>query len=154
MTEEWYSYGMFRFTREQVAWILSYKDYIRETGDWPPMPDEFMTDAFVKEGKKRGEWIKVLRKKSTFIDAPITKRQIMNRAYFANPMTILAEIGTRLLKTGKDGRDLYRQIKNGVEDYEMLVEDAQDALDYISGWVRRSQIYREWKRQRNYRRSK
>ena len=37
MTEQWNSYGAFRFTREKVMWVLQNRSSF-EKGEWPPEP--------------------------------------------------------------------------------------------------------------------
>lgn len=126
MTEEWYSPKDVIFERDQVLWLLFYLPLLKE-GMWPPNP-------YV----------------SGYTDEPIGKSKRYKRAYFETPVQFAAEIGSRLLKAGRDGRILYWQVKSGVTDYELLEEDAQDALNYISGWKRKKMEYKAWRRQRNY----
>ena len=147
--EDWYSYGVFRYTKEQCLWVLANLESF-EKDEWPPMPPIFMTDEYSKEDKK---WHKVKKAKSTYIDAPISRRQIRPGAGFENPAGIIAEINWRLEHTGKNGlhTDAKLLLAEVKADYIYFSDEAWSALNYISGWDRKEMSYRDWVKQRRYR---
>ena len=142
MIDEWYSYGVFGHTEDQTLWALQNWEFFEE-GVWPPEPNEYLTDEY--SGKK---WVKVFKKKSTAIDAPIQKRQIKTSASFTKPKEIAAEISQRLRKTGVDGKLLVAEVQGG-KTFE-LSKESQDALMYIKGWRRKRTPYNQWKASRCY----
>lgn len=86
---------------------------------------------------------------SSYIDLPFRKR--MYKAYFETPVQFSAEVNSRLDKTKSDGAILYWQIQAGIIDYEDLVPEAKNALNYMSGWRRRSLPYGFFKKRSRYR---
>lgn len=144
--ERWYSYGVFRFTREQIIWALQHKISF-DNGEWPPCIGEFITDKYDKEQRK---WVEVIKEASTYTEAPIGKRQIKCEAYFAKPAIIIAEIEERLKTTHEAGEALIDEINAGITDIDSLSRPARRALNYISGWRRRKLSYSLWKAQQKY----
>lgn len=144
--DEWYSYSVFRHTREQHLWALSnYQCF--DNGDWPPIPPEFITDEYDKESKK---WIKVKKARSTYTDGPICKRPVKKQAHFENAKVIIGEINRRLKLTKTDGKLLKAQVQGGITEYEELEPEAQMALNFISLWDfrKRKERYSLWKAKR------
>jgi len=147
MIEDWFSYGTFSFTASHNYWaILNWAWF--EKGEWPSMPDEFMTDEYDKVQRK---WIKVLRSKGTYIEEPLTKRLIKAEGSFVKPAIIKAEIVRRLKRTGIDGRMLIKDIQLGLSMDE-LEPESKDSLKFISGWRYKRMPYSQWKKQQKYRR--
>ncbi len=66
------------------------------------------------------------------------------RAPYETCCQITGEVSVRLERTGKDGEILVWEIQHGFSDYEILSPRAKMALNYISGWRRRKDIYRKW----------
>ncbi|MBA7703553.1 hypothetical protein ES703_112339 [subsurface metagenome] len=141
MIEFWFSYSIFRHTREQTIWAIA--ELFPLNGEvWPKEPDKYITDEFDKESKK---WIKVERK-SSYID--IKGNTINILAPFIKAKDIYGEIIDRLETTGEAGEALVDEIqKGGITDYEGLSRPAQRALNFISGWRRKSPTYTysQWK---------
>ena len=154
MEDEWYSYGVFHYSRDEVLWAL-YNREILGRGEYPPMPPEFMTyeaeyylDA---EGKKRVKWIKVKRK-SSYVDLGIKRRRTRPGANFEDPICIIGEIDWRLEHTGQDRLHIDAKLLLAEVDagYERFSDEAWTALNYISGWKRKKMSYRRWLRDRRY----
>ncbi len=129
MIEEWFAPADINFSRENMMWLIRHKDELLE-GDWPANP-----------------W------GSSYTDIPSIKGG-SNEARFVRPCQFAAEVEVRLKQTGLEGRLLRAELNGGWHDvpYEQLSKESRDALNYISGWRRRKQSYREFKKQRRYRR--
>ena len=123
MLDEWYEPKTITFQRDQVLWILRNLDML-EVGQYPPNP----------EG-------------SSYIDAPISKRQVKRHAYFEMPVSIAAEVNLRLERTGK-GQLLMAEVMAG---YTLFSDEAWQVLTYISGWRRKQMDFKSWVKQRKYR---
>ena len=148
----WYSYGVFRFTREQIIWAISHRDSF-DKGRWPREPSKYETDEFDRERK---EWIKVIVE-STFVDL-IGLGQLKADAYFISPKTIWADVTRRLELTKTDGKLLMKEIESMVQPNYNGIEfaEARCALDYMSLFdFRKRPEYWQWrKRWRYYRKTK
>ncbi len=142
MIDEWYSYGSFRHTKEETLWALRNWEFF-EDGVWPPEPPEYITDEYSKEEKK---WIKVFKKKSSAVDAPISKRVVKTDASFTKAKNIAGEISLRLERTGNGGL-LIAEVK---AEYIVLSDEAELILRYIQGWRCKKDSYIDWKRKRLY----
>jgi len=141
LTEEWYSYNVYRWTREQVIWALRHREFF-DDGRWPPIIGDYVTDEYDSTHKK---WIKVYHSESTYIEPLINKRQIKAEAYFVKPGIIIAEIDKRMETTRDAGEALIDEIEVGITEYKLLSRPARKALDYISGYYRREQTFAQWK---------
>lgn len=115
---EWYPPHVIRFCRPQMRWLIEWVDLLAE-GKYPPISSE-------QAGRPPGR---------------------NERAPFATPAELGAEVELRLRRTGKDGRLLKAQLKAG---YANLDGEAWDALNYVSGWRRKLMGYHEWARQRRF----
>jgi hypothetical protein len=133
---EWFNYSEIRFCPYQVIWVIRWADILR-TGDWPQDPDGGGDD-------NHGQ------------------RSIKTEAGFVKPSLILAEVESRLQRTGKDGKILRYQIEAMDSRYNPLVlcmvydrldRDARTALLYVKGWRQKKMCFADWKRQRKYRRN-
>lgn len=127
MTDVWYSPSDIVYSRPQMMWGILYLDML-EIGDWP---SENRDTGYTGSQGSRNT-------KTKFLPAAL----------------LYAEITARLKTTRDAGEALVDEIQSGVSDYEGLSRPAQRALNYISGWRRRSQSYSRWKTQRRYRVSK
>jgi hypothetical protein len=118
----WFGYQDIRWCSLQVCWLLKYSDYLHE-GKWPT-PDS--TVAGGMRGKQTTE------------------------ASYAKVMLVIAELDTRLEKTGWRGKLLIEECKNR-EKLEYLSKDARDALYYVVGWRRKDRSFQAWLKDRRYR---
>lgn len=121
---DWFNYVEIRFCPYQCLWILA-QDEIIECGRWPLQPGQ--------------------------AESPIGNRQFKPEAPFVKPEIIIAELRSRLAKTGIQGKLLRAQTKAGITSPNDLEWEAMEALMYISGWNRKRVDFGAWKRQRRYR---
>ena len=142
MIDEWYSYGSYKHTREQTLWAIRNWEFF-EDGVWPPEPPEYITDEYSKEAKK---WVRVFKKKSAAVDAPISKRVVKTDADFTRAKNIAGEISLRLARTF-NGELLIAQVK---AEYIVLSDEAELILNFISGSGRKKDSYSSWKAKRIY----
>ena len=142
MIDEWYSDGSYKHTKEQTLWALRMWEFF-EDGVWPPEPAEYITDEYSKEAKG---WVKVFKKKSAAVDAPISEMVKRTDANFTEAKNISAEISLRLDRTGNGGL-LIAEVK---AEYIVLSDEAELILAYIKGWRRKKDSYIDWKRKRLY----
>lgn len=126
MNDEWYSPGQITFRREEMIFLIQSLPMLKE-GYWPPNPLG-----------------------SGYTEAPLSKKVRHHKAYFEIPEQFAYECEFRLEKTKSDGKILYWQLQAGINDYEDLEPDAKTALNYISGWRRRTSSYPIWKAKRRY----
>ena len=120
--KEGFGYHEIRWCPQQNFWLLKYADILHD-GQWP-VPDA------TAPGGMRG--------------------QNMTGAAFARVVLVIAELDSRLSKTGWRGRLLAEECKNE-EVMKLLSNDAKDALYYATGWVRRKVGFNEWRKKRRYR---
>ena len=104
---EWFHYGLIKFCPYQIVWVLANSETLR-AGKWPKEP--YNSDS-------------------------AGQRTIKTEASFTKPILILAEVETRLKKTGIQGKLLVAQIEAG-RDFNNLDRDARTALMYIKGFRR------------------
>jgi hypothetical protein len=121
---EWFHYGQIRFCPHQILWILRHSETLRD-GDWPQDP--------INPGD----------------DNPNSKI-IKTEASFVKPILILAEVESRLKRTGIHGKLLVAQIEAGRE-LNTLDREAMDALFYVQGWQQKRDSFTNWKRIRRWR---
>jgi len=122
--KKWYHYAEVRFCIFQVLWILRNSDTLR-AGHWPQDPDRSSDDGS-------------------------GQRNIKTEATFVKPILILAEVESRLRRTGIHGKLLAAQIEAGRE-FNTLDRDARDALFYVKGWRQKRDSFTNWKRIRRWR---
>lgn len=120
---EWFHYGLIRFCVYQIIWIIRNAATLR-VGNWPKNPDSS--------------------------DDSVGQRRIKTEGAFVKPTLILAEVESRLRRTGIHGKLLVAQIEAGRE-FSNLDRDAKDALIYIKGLRRKGEGFSAWKKRRNYR---
>ncbi len=133
MSEQWFSYSEFKFSREQIVWALEHLQMLRQ-GQWPPEHRE--TGYVGGKGKKRN-----------------------TRATFENPASVASEIDWRLCQCNSDGLFLemvYSQpddkvfvmqhiaVAMGVSINEVET-NIHKALHYCCGSRRRNRTYTQWK---------
>jgi len=126
--EEFYTYGEFHFTRGQVIWAIRNLDEL-SFGTWPTNP----------EG-------------SNYTELPGVKKQ-GGEASFVRACGIAAEIEGRLEKTGVDGKLLVAELNGAwrAPMFEDLQWESQMALNYVSGWKPKKDIYSSYKAKRQWR---
>jgi hypothetical protein len=117
---DWFSYGEITWCKYQVFWLLKWEEYLG-IGIWPT-PE-------------------------STAEAP--KRTISKDAQYVNPMVVMAELRTRLEKTGLKG-DLLRDQCKLREKVLYLSNPAKDALYYCSGWKRKDRSFSQWLKDRRY----
>ncbi len=127
MIVEWYAPKDINFSRENMMWLIRSLGELLD-GDWPASP-----------------W------GSSYTDIPSIGGG-SKEARFVKPCQFAAEVEVRLRRTGLEGKLLMAELNGGDVPYEQLSKESRDALNYISGWRRRKQSYREFKKQREYRR--
>jgi len=120
---DWFHYGQIRFCPYQIVWILAHAATLRD-GRWPQDPDR--------------------------VDDNLGQRRIKTEASFVKAILILAEVETRLKRTGIHGKLLIAQVEAGRE-FNTLDYEAKLALLYIKGWRRKKEGFSAWKKRRNYR---
>jgi hypothetical protein len=118
----WYHYQEVRWCVWQVIWILANAETLR-AGHWPKDPDNSSDN--------------------------IGQRSIKTEASFTKPILILAEVESRLRRTGIHGKLLVAQIEAGRE-FNTLDREARDALLYIKGWKQKRMGFSQWKKDRKY----
>ena len=121
--KEWYHYGEIRWCPFQCIWIINNTATLRD-GRWPQDPDR--------------------------IDNNAGQRSIKTEASFTRPILILAELESRLERTGIQGKLLVAQVEAGRE-FDYLDREAYDALLYIKGFRRKRMSFMTWKKQRKHR---
>ncbi len=121
MGKEWYSYADIRWCRFQCIWLITHIVELGE-GNWPDNPDG-----------------------SSYVDPALRSKSFRSEAYFCKPVGLVAEVMSRLGKTGEDGITLMEDIQSGIKEYNNLKTIAKRALDYISGFRRRKEPYSAWK---------
>jgi hypothetical protein len=119
---EWFNYAEIRFCPYQVIWILQNTETLR-AGHWPKDPDK--------------------------VDDNSGQKGIKTEATFTKPILILAEVESRLRRTGINGKLLVAQIEAGIE-FSNLDREARDALFYVKGWRQKRMSFRAWKKARKY----
>jgi hypothetical protein len=83
---------------------------------------------------------------SGYLDSDIRSQQYGEPAVF-RVIAIAGEVKARLKRTGEDGRDLVK----GIKDRDLRLTDrAWLALRYISGWIQKRESYSQWKKISNY----
>ena len=120
---EWFHYGQIRFCPFQVIWIIANSEIFRD-GNWPKDPD-------------RAD------------DNNTGSRAIKTEATFTKPILILAEVESRLRRTGLNGKLLVAQVEAG-RSFNNLDRDAEDALMYAKGFKRKRMSFSHWKKARKY----
>jgi len=118
---EWFNYAEIRFCVHQIMWVIRNAGVIG-IGKWP---DDSQGDN--NSGSK----------------------VIKTEASFVKPILILAEVESRLGRTGIHGKLLVAQIEAGRE-LNTLDREARDALFYVQGWKQKRITFNEWKKARRY----
>ncbi len=134
MNENWFSYGEFKFSREQIVWALEHLQMLRE-GQWPP------------EHKETG-----------YIGGK--DKTINRRATFENPAIIASEIDSRLVCCGLDGLLLELAYASGEDDRIQIEQHiafalgenineidrrVNRALKFLTGKRRKRRSYDQWR---------
>lgn len=117
---DWFSYGQIRWCPLQVFWLLKWEEYLG-IGIWPT-PE-------------------------STAEAP--KRTLSKDAQYVNSMVVMAELHTRLEKTGLKGEKLRDECKLR-EKMLYLSDPAKEALYYVSGWRRKDRSFSAWLKDRKY----
>jgi hypothetical protein len=132
----WYAPHEIRYSVEQVKWLISILPSLRE-GNWPPDPRE-----------------------TGYNDRSFTTRQWQRHAPFETACMIAGEVDARLKACGWDGL-LVKSVYCWGEDYQSLGISEEElyrrcgrCLEYVSGWKRKNMSYKQWVKQRDYRRRK
>ena len=124
VNQEWFSPGSIVYCRPQCLFYLKFCDSIRQ-GEWPQEPEgSNYTDSAIRSG---------------FVKIPAHHAEM-----FA------AEMDSRIKMAGIEGKLLEYEVKL---EYP-LSSTSYKALNYISGWRRKTQAYSAWKKQNNYRANK
>jgi hypothetical protein len=119
---EWFNYAEIRFCPYQVVWIIQFAETLK-AGRWPKDPN--MADD--NQGGKN----------------------IKTEAAFTKPILIIAEVESRLGRTGINGKLLVAQIQAGRE-FSNLDKEAWDALLYVKGWKQKPESFPVWKKKRKW----
>ncbi len=120
MTEVYYKPSEIRFSREQMLWLIEWLSVLKE-GTWPPNPQG-----------------------SGYTEIASVQKSSSHHAGFETPCQFAAEIESRLKSTGESGEVLVHEVQHGLDVYELLSPPAKKALNYISGWRRRSRPFYKW----------
>jgi len=118
-TEDFYSYNEVIFCPFQIIWLLTHRELL-EKGEWPPEYKE-------SEGS----------------------RKITPEGRFVKPAIVLAELMTRIGKTGRCGELLITQIEDG-RSFHTLSDGAREALMYCKGHKRKKVQFSWWRSQIYY----
>lgn len=121
---EWFDYGQIRWCPYQVLFLLRHTETLK-AGRWPTQDGGTIS----REGS----------------------RQFRAEASFVKPELVIAELETRLDRTGLTGKLLAAQAKAG-ETLETLDRDAWTALMYVKGFRRKALSFGDWRKMRTYRR--
>ncbi len=121
---DWYPLGVIRFCRPQMLWLIE-------------------CDGVYQDSRSSGY---------TRID-PTIKSQPRQTAPFEKSSQITAEVEARLAKCGIEGKLLQEEVQNGKQlDDFMRCRDcglpycpSLQVLNYISGWRRRRQSFKDWR---------
>lgn len=119
--KDFYNFAEIRFCIHQIMWVIRNAGVIG-IGKWP---DDSNGDN--NAGSK----------------------VIKTEASFVKPIIILAEVESRLKKTGIHGKLLVAQIEAGRE-FNELDKEARDALFYVGGWRQKREGFNAWKKARKY----
>jgi len=119
---DWFNYAEIRFCPYQCIWVIQHSETLQD-GEWPH-------DLSMADDNQGGKNIKT-------------------EASFTKPILILAEVQSRLMRTGIHGKLLRSQIEAG-RDITTLDKDAWDALLYCKGWRQKRITFNEWKKARRY----
>ena len=119
--KESFEYWQIHWCSQQNFWLLKYAELIHK-GQWP------VADATAPGGMSG---------------------KVLTEAAFAKAARLIAELDYRLAKTGWRGRLLAEQCVNR-EKMLYLDDDAEDALDYISGRGRKNRDFWEWRKDRRH----
>lgn len=154
ITAEWYSQADFAFTRKHDIWLLG---YLPLEGRWPDEPDEYVTDMFDKETKKR---IQIVKMRGSSMDMVRVQRTRRRHATFESPAQIAGELEIRLARLGLDRYLVEERYTMGILEEDLayklgmpvsnIYRHLNSALWYISGWKRKRMSYSRWKRQGSY----
>lgn len=127
--DEWYSYKGFNFNKEQVLWAIGNLETLRN-GLWPAEPKE-----------------------TGYTEAIGIRKSKQTEATFVKPIGIAGELDWRLKRTKTDGKLLEAEVRASehLKFWTPLSDEAKMALNYISGWRRKTLPYYQYKRQRIYR---
>ena len=125
--KEWFNYSEIKWCPLQVVWLLQHKEMLR-AGWWP------------KDPYGSG-------------DTNSTSRTVKTEATYVKPGIGIAEVDKRLEWVGWRAELLTSQVEDG-RTVANLSRGARDVLMYVSGWPRKDLSFSDWKKQREYRRSK
>ena len=130
---EWYHYDEIGYCIHQVRWVIENEEL--PYGVWPA--------------------------DSTEVNSEQESNKIAANAPFTKCTEVLADVYSRLKRTGKDGDELldsiwidYAHSPDGeikLKPTEELSYAARMALYYCTGWRTKTTPYARWKAQRNYR---
>ncbi len=98
----------------------------------------------IENGPFDGEWPR--ESKETGYEGSNHSRTF--RAPFENAAMIGGEVNWRLARTGLAGKLLVTQVRAQLYPLEA---EARDALNYVSGWKRKTSGFKSWLKQRTYR---
>lgn len=120
--KDWYNYAEIRWCIYQIIWILkNYTSFM--AGRWPKDPYGSGSNG---------------------------QRIVQTEATFVKPILILAEVRSRLKRTGSQGELLITQIEDG-RTLSTLSDGAREVLMYIKGNRRKRIGFRRWLRKVYYR---
>jgi len=116
---EWFSFGDIRWCPFQVIFVIEHLEMMQE-GNWPPDP-------------------------SGRVDLPIGKQRLKAEGNFTRPCQVVGEVEVRLNRlTRAYRRALLQDINNQVLIPNFSYE-AECALYYITGWIRKDRPFRKWR---------
>ena len=127
MIDDWYSYGQFKFTREQIEWGI-HNIKLLKTGYWVPPPKGYADR--------------------------VGHTALKNEAYYIKPEIIAAEIEARLEMAGRDGSMCKHYFCDGDDERTLSIDFGcpiwrvkrriERAMRYMSGKRRKRISYQDW----------
>jgi hypothetical protein len=136
----WCTYRDFHYGAAQICWMVQNEEFFNH-GVWPPEPaGEYLTHRYDKHEKRWVDWVGCGR-----LPDDLGKPPLKCEASFCKAKLLYGEIMWRIKDTDEDGKLLLAQIRAG---YEVLDDEAQNALAYACGRMPKVSGYEKWKWQR------
>lgn len=140
----WVSYSAFRYSEQQIRWLIENEEYFDE-GCWPREPaGEYITERYDRHEKRYVEWIGC----GSTIEDSQGKTSIKGEASFCKAKIIHGDVMQRIKNAGTPGKLLVAQVRAG---YTCLDDEAYHALIYVCGKNPKKTPYDTWLRGREYR---
>lgn len=141
----WYPAADILYCRYQVLWIIAeFLERDNLTGD-------YRAARLTWPGEE---------KDTGYIEGDLNvQKSPSSRVPYQNLLEVVQVVEERLKRCGRDGKDLYNEVKNPANDqdgatftdYRKLSPEARAACGYCSGRRPKTMPYSQWKRQKRWR---